>query len=145
MIKKKLSALLLLTLVLITLLNSCSVDYQHKLYDFTQKNSVFTFREIVESEWDVAYNDIEIYGYAEKVKSDIGEDFSIDNIPADHLHRFLFFKNGKLVKAVFYEYMVFQFPDDEFKFYPNTEFYAEWYNISNNGEIYQNAKIYLIE
>lgn len=113
------------------------VDYIKKIETYAETHAEITMGEVFNFKWDVAYNELNYYGRGEEVKRMSGYEFEVEQIGVDHMQRFLFFKKGKLVKEVLYEFRVFEFPSEILKFEPDTVFVAHWKDVVNNGATYK--------
>ena len=138
MTKVKFMTMLILILLIPAFICGCAErDYIAQIERYAEDHPELTFGEILDFDWDIAYNDLNYYGRGEVTKELSGYEFEIDPIGVDHLRRFLFFKEGKLVKDIRYEYGVFQFPDTTLEFYPDTVFAVEWFDyVADSGRIY---------
>lgn len=118
-------------LILLVCLNSgCSPieekpDYIAEITEYSYTHSELTFEQVVEVEWDIAFQQQDPYNGGNEIKGATGYEFEVGSL-RDQQGRLLFFSDGELVEEIVFEKGIFLFPKDVFVFRPYTIFIIEW-------------------
>ncbi len=114
-----------------TLYKTTTVD---RMVNYALRQSQFKFSEFFTFDWDVAYLDTQAYGYGGSIKELSGYEFNVGELGEAPAKRFLFFKNGRLVREIRYtETIGYSFPKDIVVIYPDTVFDVVWATGEING------------
>lgn len=142
MLKKKCLALGLALLLALAAGGCRSIfGYESRLIHYAETHSSFTFGEVFDFSWDVAYNDSQTYQRGEWLKEKYGLDFTVDTLDDELRHRFLFFSDGEMVLELRYNHSYFGFPHECEVILPGTVFEVEWEERQVGSALYRDLKI----
>lgn len=98
------------------------VEQERKLTEYAQTHEEFTLGEILEFEWDTAYNYPHGYGTGTPLKEKYGLEFEIPEANDEVRGQLIFFKDGEFVINLIYERFSFRLDNRVEVFTPETVF-----------------------
>ena len=134
--KQKILICSILIAVLIFVTTGCkktSYDYALDIIDYCKHAETFTFLEVTDFEWDIAYVDYDAYESGEHIKESYDLDVDLTTLMTEELYRIVFCKDDEFVKELIFSLWEVRIDYDVDVFKPDTIFNVSWETYSDDA------------